>query len=666
MSCPVPAKDPAAAAATGAVGRKRTPTACEACRVDKIRCLPSEEPGVCQKAPGNHLPPPPKPSGTFTIDIPLSQPFETASAAAAASSSAESLRHSHSTYLDNLFPPCANTPSLPLWPAGSLSEPSYSASSPSTSSTTTTTNTTTTTASTTRPRFNLASAASLLDFFRGMLTYCPVILLPADVTVRDLARTRPFVLLAILAAAAGARSLQGHSLYDDEFRRVFALKLVAGGERSVELLQGILIYCLWYPFHLRPRVRQVFQYTRMAADLVHDLELDVNSGHFPSSPSPMTPERLDSIRAYVAQHYLSSSFAVTWQAHRNRRSPVPFTAWTEHCCELLAQHAECPGDAVLAWLARLGCTVRDAWAAVRDAGAGSDRNSSSNNSALLFRGLEAQFREQQASLPPAVSNALPIRLQLLFTEFFLLGGSILGMPTAIPPQPITSCSTDPFRPSSVRLTACVGYVAQFLNLIRSLPSTELACFANGDWGRLVLAVVVSMRVSFPLPHDTTARCECGCCPSPRLDSAWVRDQLDFAEFLKVMTKEAPTDLATAAKRADIVSASKVVLAVVKEKYERRLELLQQQQQQQQEPQQQQQVLLPRSRCPMMDGLLEEYFPLWDGSNQQSASAPPLSSVDGMVHDTDAFIDGMAHGTDESWDTWAEEMLDWVDPSEFMQ
>ncbi|PQK15144.1 hypothetical protein BB8028_0005g06580 [Beauveria bassiana] len=701
MSCPVSAKDTATTA--GAAGRKRTPTACEACRVDKIRCLPSDEPGVCQKcliskkecvsrtgprrrrpnrsmlAPGNHLPPPPKPSGTFTIDIPLSQPFETASAAAAATSSAESLRHSHSNYLDNLFPASSNIPSLLPWSTGSLSESSCSASSPSAASSTTTTttnNTTNTTASNTRPRFNLASAASLLEFFRGMLTYCPVILLPADVTVRDLARTRPFVLLAILAAAAGARSLQGHSLYDDEFRRVFALKLVAGGERSVELLQGILIYCLWYPFHLRPRVKQVFQYTRMAADLVHDLELDVSSGHFPSS-SPMTPERLDSIRAYVAQHYLSSSFSVTWQAHRNRRGPVPFTAWTEHCCELLTQHAECPGDAVLAWLARLGCTVRDAWGAVRDAAGGSDNNSGSNSSALLFRGLEAQFREQQASLPPAVSNALPIRLQLLFTEFFLLGGSILGMPTAIPPQPITSCSTNPFQLSSVRLTACVGYVAQFLALIRSLPSTELACFSNGDWGRLVLAVVVSMRVSFPLPHDPTARCECGCCPGPGLDSAWVRDQLKFAEFLNFMTKEAPTDLATAAKRADIVSASKVVLAVVKEKYERRLELLQQkqrQQEQQQQPhqqqeqqqQQQQQVLLPRSRCPMVDGSLEAYFPFWDGSSQQSVSAPPLSSVDDMVQDTDAFIDGMAHGTDESWDTWAEEMLDWVDASKFMQ
>lgn len=61
----------------------------------------------------------------------------------------------------------------------------------------------------------------------------------------SLARARPFVLLAMLAAASSARSLQGHGLYDQEFRKVLGLKLVSGGERSVELLVGLLIYCAW-------------------------------------------------------------------------------------------------------------------------------------------------------------------------------------------------------------------------------------------------------------------------------------------------------------------------------------------------------------------------------------------------------------------------------------
>lgn len=96
-----------------------------------------------------------------------------------------------------------------------------------------------------RPQFNLESAESLLQSFRGMLTHFPVILLPDDVSVPTLARDSPFVLLAILSAASGSRTLQGHTLYDEEFRKVLGLKFVAGGERSLELLQGLLVYCAW-------------------------------------------------------------------------------------------------------------------------------------------------------------------------------------------------------------------------------------------------------------------------------------------------------------------------------------------------------------------------------------------------------------------------------------
>lgn len=100
-----------------------------------------------------------------------------------------------------------------------------------------------------QPRFNLDSAASLLDSFRNsMLPYFPIIFLPSHATIPTLARERPFVLLAMLAAASGGRSLQGHNLYDEEFRKVLGLKFVSGGERSLELLTGLLIYCAWYAF----------------------------------------------------------------------------------------------------------------------------------------------------------------------------------------------------------------------------------------------------------------------------------------------------------------------------------------------------------------------------------------------------------------------------------
>jgi hypothetical protein len=96
-----------------------------------------------------------------------------------------------------------------------------------------------------KPQFNLENASKLLASFRYMLPGMPLLILPEDVNVRSLAKNAPFVLLAILAVTSCSTNLQGHSLYDEEFRKVFGLKFVAGGERSLELLQGLLVYCSW-------------------------------------------------------------------------------------------------------------------------------------------------------------------------------------------------------------------------------------------------------------------------------------------------------------------------------------------------------------------------------------------------------------------------------------
>lgn len=79
-----------------------------------------------------------------------------------------------------------------------------------------------------------------------MLEYIPFIVLPADSTVTQVAATKPFILLAILTVSSRSRPVQKHSLYDEEFLRVLGLKYVSGGERSLQLLQGLLIYCSWY------------------------------------------------------------------------------------------------------------------------------------------------------------------------------------------------------------------------------------------------------------------------------------------------------------------------------------------------------------------------------------------------------------------------------------
>lgn len=144
----------------------------------------------------------------------------------------DDLVHDHAGYIDTFLPsPSPLDVPLPTPPS------SISSAAPS--------QTRTVQSLCQQPQFNLQSATSLLHEFRSMLPYFPCIVLGEDETVQSLSRERPFVLLAILATVSGSRTVQGHKLYDEEFRKVLALKVVAGGERSLELAQGLLIYCGW-------------------------------------------------------------------------------------------------------------------------------------------------------------------------------------------------------------------------------------------------------------------------------------------------------------------------------------------------------------------------------------------------------------------------------------
>ena len=63
-----------------------------------------------------------------------------------------------------------------------------------------------------------------------------------------------------------------------------------------------------YPFHLRPKNKQVFHYLRMCSDLITDLELD--QGPVLGEPAPdveASNEQLDGIRAYLAHCHLVAS-----------------------------------------------------------------------------------------------------------------------------------------------------------------------------------------------------------------------------------------------------------------------------------------------------------------------------------------------------------------------
>lgn len=63
-----------------------------------------------------------------------------------------------------------------------------------------------------------------------------------------------------------------------------------------------------YPFHLRPKNKQAFQYIRMAAEIANDLELVCPPDEeIATAETSTTTESIEGMRTYLSCYYLVSS-----------------------------------------------------------------------------------------------------------------------------------------------------------------------------------------------------------------------------------------------------------------------------------------------------------------------------------------------------------------------
>lgn len=171
-----------------------------------------------------------------------------------------------------------------------------------------------------------------------------------------------------------------------------------------------------YPFHLRPKNRQAFQYYRMAGDLLSDLDLDQEVPNLDNTiPGDMSSMQLDRLRAYLAYHYAVSkyvvleihqyqlthrfdSFLCTWK--KMDLLMPQWTPWTATCCELLHRHAEVDGDASLSYLVRLANMTTTANNSIRD-----NDPQVNQQVQLMLLGLEMQHKEMKETMVPHLSRS---------------------------------------------------------------------------------------------------------------------------------------------------------------------------------------------------------------------------------------------------------------------
>jgi hypothetical protein len=91
---------------------------------------------------------------------------------------------------------------------------------------------------------SISAADRFLLRFRNMSAYFPFVLIPEEATVLSMSHDRPFLCIAALAAAASSEKILQKRL-EQSFRTAILQKIMLDNERSLDLLQGLLVYLAW-------------------------------------------------------------------------------------------------------------------------------------------------------------------------------------------------------------------------------------------------------------------------------------------------------------------------------------------------------------------------------------------------------------------------------------
>jgi hypothetical protein len=130
---------------------------------------------------------------------------------------------------------------------------------------------------------SLEEATQLFHSYNNSLVqYFPTVQFPPEITVEEIRSTKPTLFLAAIAAASGKEGSQLYSILNTEVLSAYAHRTVIQGEKSLELVQALIITSVWYYPPGKFAQLKFYEYIHMAATMALDIGLGTNPKTFRS------------------------------------------------------------------------------------------------------------------------------------------------------------------------------------------------------------------------------------------------------------------------------------------------------------------------------------------------------------------------------------------------
>ncbi|KAJ5678834.1 Transcription factor [Penicillium macrosclerotiorum] len=185
---------------------------------------------------------------------------------------------------------------------------------------------------------SLEDAEQLVVFFiHELASFFPLVVLPSNTTAAHLRQTKPILFLSVIAAASISIDAGLASVLNREMVRLYAERFFIEGEKSLELVQALLIMIIFYYPPTSPLKLQFYQYTHIASTMA--LEIGLATKCRVSKKKSDRKNRhevhdehlVEQARAVLGCYHLGSTVAMKTR----RPNLLQFNDWMAECVDQL-------------------------------------------------------------------------------------------------------------------------------------------------------------------------------------------------------------------------------------------------------------------------------------------------------------------------------------------
>ena len=328
------------------------------------------------------------------------------------------------------------------------------------------------------------------EFIEGMNYFFPFVMLPTSESAATLRRTRPYLYRACVFAAARRYPVWQRQLAEGILRHIGEGMLVYG-ERSLDLLQSLLVFLSWYHYHghINP---QLMNLMHLCLSLIVDLGLGSSSSRFQSANTITTDaERIihgkavargvktnEERRAVLACYYYTTTYSFCF----HRLDYLKFSPHLDQCCKDLSASAEYASDQAVVAIVKLHQLV-ERYIMHLDTKPGTPGNLPLSMYVKLFR------QDLRAHLQTIPQEAV------MCDEFFTLhlhSAEVCFYESIIPIHCDNNCAIDKVEALHSCLLAVQTYFTSFL----SQYSTDMPSIPYFYWMRIIHSLSVLTKLSF--------------------------------------------------------------------------------------------------------------------------------------------------------------------------